>query len=325
VITDASFYGTDGTIHSWAWNDIGNYYACNTWSVNIHENYYNLYIQLQGKEDEQPKILSHNPGIPGLTFKNELTSGPAGSGDQSYIFGAPYTYNRIIRGSLPIGSRTFKIKGSIPNSPEFLAQLVQYKLFSLGITANGSKVEFDQKIEIKEWIGEIESPRIKDLIKSSNLESINLYCESFLVAMGKGSRSEGIIVAKRFLEEKGIDTDDVFIDDGSGLSVWNNISPEDFTTLLSRLHQKYGGKLKQFFPNAGTSGTLSYMFQGLEANGKLWAKTGSMQQVMNYSGFTKAKSGKWLSFCIIANRHQISNRQIRKIHEQIMNTIYTEG
>lgn len=325
VVTDASYYGTDGTIHSWAWNDIGNYYACNTWSVNIHENYYNLFFQLQESERKPPKILGYEPIIPGLTFTNELVTGPVGSGDKSYIFGAPYTYKRFIRGSLPAGTRTFKIKGSMPNSPLLLAQLVQQELLTQGITVTGSTVEFDQQVEIKEGIGEIKSPRLKDLIQSANLESINLYCESFLVAMGNGSRPEGIKAVKKFLAEKGIDTNDVFIEDGSGLSVWNHLSPEDFTTLLAKLHLKYGDQLKQFFPKAGRSGTLSYMFQDLEANGQLWAKTGSMQQVLNYCGFTEAKSGQWLAFCIIANRHQISNRQIRKIHEQIMNTIYLEG
>jgi D-alanyl-D-alanine carboxypeptidase/D-alanyl-D-alanine-endopeptidase (penicillin-binding protein 4) len=325
VIADASYYGTDGTVHSWAWNDIGNYYACNTWSINIHENYYKLYLQLQSNQNLQPKILRHEPFIPWLTFKNELTSGPAGSGDKSYIFGAPYTYTRHIRGSLPVGSKTFRIKGAMPNSPQYLAQLVEGQLSQMGISSTGSSVEFDDKIKVEKTIGEIKSPKLSDLIQSANLESINLYCESFLVAIGNGSRSEGIKAEKEFLKSNGIDIDDIYIDDGSGLSVWNNISPEDFTYLLGQLYKKYGSSLKKLFPKAGQSGTLSYLFKGLEANGKLWAKTGSMQQVMNYSGFTETKSGRLVTFSIIANRHQISNRRIRKIHEQIMNTIYTEG
>lgn len=324
IISDASYYGTDGTIHSWAWNDIGNYYACNTWSVNVHENYYKLYFQLQSSQQKQPRIIRHEPTIPGIEFKNELFSGPSGSGDQSYIFGAPYTYNRIIRGSLPVGARTFRIKGAIPDSPKFLADLVSQALDKKEISNNGSDVEFDKKIKLEEIIN-LPSPPLKELVKSANLESINLYCESFLVTLGEGSRSRGIKNAKLFLHNNGIDTSDIYIEDGSGLSVWNNISPADFTTLLSKLHDKYGSRLGQFFPEAGKSGTLSYMFKNMQAYGKLWAKTGSMQQVMNYAGFTKAKSGRWLFFSIIANRHQVSNRRIRSIHEQIMNTIYTEG
>ena len=325
IISDASYFGTDGTIHSWAWNDIGNYYACNTWSINIHENYYNLYFQLQASQNFQPKIKSHNPPIPGISFKNELTSGPKGSGDQSYIFGSPYTYNRFIRGSLPVGSGSFKIKGSIPDSPLYIAQLVSHKLNLINIHNGGAAAEYDTKIQDKEVIGQFKSASLRELVKSANLESINLYCESFLSTIGKGSRARGIKEVKSFLAENKIDTSDIYIEDGSGLSVWNNISSEDFSKLLNNLYKTYGDKLQDYFPEAGVSGTLSYLFKDKEAKSHLWAKTGSMQQVMNYAGFTQTKSGKFVSFSIMINRHKVSNRKIRKIQEALMNTIYLEA
>ncbi len=322
IISDASYYGTDGTIHSWAWNDLGNYYACNTWSINIHENYYNLYFNLQTSLQKQPKIIGLSPYIPNLTFKNELVSGPANSGDESYIFGSPYTYNRIVRGSLPIGSGDYKIKGSIPDSPLFFAQLVSQELTKNRISNSGAKVEYDQSIKMNEIVLKIKSPMLKDLVQSANLESINLYCESFLTALGKGNRNKGIKETKKFLANNQIDTSGIFIEDGSGLSFWNNISPDNFAHLLLKLNTKYGNKLQFYFPKAGVSGTLSYLFKDKEANGKLWAKTGSMQQVMNYAGFTIGKSGKLTTFCIIINRHMAPNKDIRKIEEEIMNIIY---
>ncbi|WP_235296621.1 D-alanyl-D-alanine carboxypeptidase/D-alanyl-D-alanine endopeptidase [Portibacter marinus] len=325
VICDASYFGTDGTIHSWSWNDIGNYYACNTWSINLHENYYNLYFQLQNNRSVAPQIISHSPFIPNLEFINELQTGTRGSGDQSYIFGAPYTYQRYIRGSLPQGATTFRIKGSIPNSPKYFAELISGQLLADGISNNGADVEFNQPIDMHEKIAQIKSPLLKELVRSANLESINLYCEAFLVAMGQGSRHRGIQMEKTYLSAIGIDTSDIYIEDGSGLSFWNSMSPEDFVQLLRHLYLVYGAGLGNYFPEAGKTGTLYYMFKGMQANGKLWAKTGSMQQVMNYAGFTKAASGKVLFFCIISNRHQESNRKIRRIHQELMNTIYVKG
>jgi len=325
IICDASFYGSDGTIHSWSWNDIGNYYACNTWSINLHENYYKLFFQLQNNREKQPKIISHDPWIPGLDFKNELTTGAAGSGDQSYIFGAPYTYQRFVRGSLPQGNRRFRIKGAMPNAPLFLARLLSEHLDRQGISNAGASVEFDQEIEVDGTITSIKSPKLRSLVTSANLESINLYCESFLAAMGRGSRDKGISEIKEFLSSYGIDSTDIRIDDGSGLSFWNYISASDLTKLLVGLNKKYGDQLTAFFPRAGKTGTLSYLFRNMEAYDKLWAKTGSMQQVMNYAGFTRGKSGRLVFFCIIANRHQVANRKIRSIHEELMNAIYING
>ena len=325
VISDASYFGSDGTIHSWSWNDIGNYYACNTWSINLHENYYKLFFNLQSNIKDPPQISGIDPFIPNIHFENELVSGAKGSGDQSYIFGSPYTYKRFVRGSLPVGPGKFRIKGSMPDSPLLLAQLVADRLSSLSISNSGYATEYHSKIIINKKLGQIDSPTLKELVKSANLESINLYCESFLLAMGEGNINKGIASINNFLDKNGIDTADIHIDDGSGLSAWNNISPKDFATLLRELYKDHGDKLKLYFPEAGTSGTLSYMFKNREAKGNLWAKTGSMQQVMNYAGFTKTKSGKMVTFCIIANRHKVSNRKIRRIHEELMNTIYLKS
>ena len=322
IICDASFYGSDATIHSWPWNDIGNYYATSTWSINVHENYYNLYFQLQNSKEKAPRIIRYSPIIPGLTFENDLRSGSKGSGDQSYIFGSPYTYNRIIRGSLPMGPGNFKIKGSIPDAPLYLAQLVAHKLSLIGIANNGPRVSYKIKLDRSAELGKLTSPHLKDLVKSANLESINLYCESFLVAIGKGNRDQGIDMVKAYLEKNKIEISDINIEDGSGLSFWNHISAQDFSKILSQLYAKYGVGLQPYFPKAGVSGTLSYMFKDKEAKGKLWAKTGSMNQVMNYAGFTTSKSGKNITFCIMINRHTVSNRKVRRIEEDIMEAIY---
>lgn len=325
IICDASYFGTDGTIHSWSWNDIGNYYAANTWSINIHENYYNLYFQLQPELDNPPKILRATPKIPGLYFINELKSRPRGSGDQSYIFGSPYTYKRYVRGSLPVGPGNFKIKGSIPDAPYYLAQLIAHKLEISNISNSGPETAYSERVHTDTEIGKFSSPVLSDLVTSANLESINLFCESFLVSIGGGNRKKGIKRVNQFLFLNGIDTSDINIEDGSGLSFWNNISAEDFAILIGGLHDQYGKSLEAYFPEAGVSGTLSYLFRNSEAKGRLWAKTGSMQQVMNYAGFTKAKSGRNISFCIMINRHKVSNRKVRRIEEKLMEAIYLFG
>lgn len=325
IITDASFYGSNGTIGSWSWIDLGNYYACNTWSLNLHENYYNLYFQLNKDQKSGPKVIRHSPEIPGLVFENDLESGPPGSGDQAYIYGGPYGYKKYIRGSLPVGNKSYRIKGAIPDAPLYLAQLVSHNLSLKNISNQGPKTHYSSPIKVDKWIGNLPSPRLSDLVESANLSSINLYCESFLMTAGNGSKRKGIHKVYEFLNEMGIDSAGIHVEDGSGLSAWNNISAEDFTKVLRKLVAQYGSDLCPYFPEAGKTGTLSYMFRNLEANGKLWAKTGSMQQVMNYAGFTKAKSGKWVSFCIMINRHDVSNREIRKIEEQIMNLIYLKA
>lgn len=325
IIVDASYFGTDGNVHSWPWEDIGNYYGASIWSVNIHENYYNLYFQLSTTRTKPPQIISYSPAIPGIILHNELSTGPEGSGDQAYIFGAPYTSEKYIRGSLPSGKGTYKIKGAIPDSPSYFGFLIASELAKRNISSMGYKAEYNKQQKIESKVAQIKSPELQDLVKSANLESINLYCEAFLLSLGAGERAEGITNVKIFLANNNIDTTDINIVDGSGLSFWNYLSAEDFAKLIHSLQKEYKKDLAAFFPEAGVSGTLSYMFKNSPAIGNLWAKTGSMNQVMNYAGFTKSKSGNNLSFCIMVNRHKVENRTIRRIEEKIMETIFLEG
>jgi D-alanyl-D-alanine carboxypeptidase/D-alanyl-D-alanine-endopeptidase (penicillin-binding protein 4) len=44
-----------------------------------------------------------------------------GSGDNGYIYSAPYQFNAILRGTIPAGVTEFFIKGSIPDPALFAA------------------------------------------------------------------------------------------------------------------------------------------------------------------------------------------------------------
>lgn len=329
VIGDGTYFGSQISGDSWQWNDLGNYYGAGASGLNLHENMYHLYFK-QSALNTQPKFEKIEPHFPFLSFTNEVIS--EGGSDNAYIFGAPYTYHRHIRGSIPPGKGDFIIKGSIPDPPFFAAYQLLTTLESSGVKVV-SRIAASYREQLNEGfkkgklteIHVYKSPSLKDIVERANMESINLYCESLLRMIGKekkqsGNPNAGLKAIEDFWQERGVDMDGFNMEDGSGLSPRTTINASQFASILrkAKLDPKIGDSFFNSLPEAGKSGTLKNMFKGTEAVGKLRAKSGSMSRVRSYSGYVTTKSGKEVSFSIIANNFKGSSSAIRKKMEAIM-------
>lgn len=333
IIADESIYNSYPVAPTWQWNDLGNYYASGAWGININENKYTIYFDNRGVVGRRPKIKSHYPNIPDLEFSNEVAVDSAGTGDNAYIFGGPYNFSKRIIGTIPAGAGTFSIKGSIPDPPKFLAQMVGKKLEKYGIQSVETKVQFTplRSTIDKEEIGKLYSPPLKDIVKQANLESNNLYCESMLKTLGhvvrkNGSGQLGISAIKRYLKKLKVEHTCLTMQDGSGLSARNNVC----SYMLADFLRKYTIKnnfnyVLNFLPQGGVSGTIAGHFKQSEAAGKIWAKSGTMSSVISYTGLVKCKSGRRKSFCIIVNGFDAKQKTIRAKLEKVMKEIYFQG
>ena len=104
--------------------------------------------------------------------------------------------------------------------------------------------------------------------------------------------------------------------DGSGLSRYNQFSPDAIITILNQLKSTYDWELiKTIFPKAG-QGTL----RAINSDRKefIYAKTGSMSGVYCLSGYVFTKKEKWINFSIMVNNHNSTSSQIRKKIESFL-------
>ncbi len=153
-----------------------------------------------------------------------------------------------------------------------------------------------------------ESPTLAEIIKILNYQSVNLFAEHLVKQIaaektGVGNREKGIELITEFYKTKEILEDDFFMEDGSGLSHFNAISPDQITSILIYMAQKSksGEVFLNSLPNAG-SGTLSGFSTELFPENTLKAKSGSMTRVRCYAGYLKTDSGKNLCFSIMVNQ-----------------------
>jgi len=332
IIGDASFFDTAVSGRTWLWEDLGNYYGAGAWGLNFHENLFFLDFRQNNQLGSQPKIEGIRPTIPNLLLINEVKLAKKGSGDNAYIFGAPYTYTRFVRGTIPVGNKKFTVKGSIPDPPFFMAHSLMQALDKAGVytsqmASTMSELKYTNKTITKnrQSLLTFESPKLSTIVKETNLKSVNLYCESMLRTIGKeiggeGSAEKGLSLIEASLKEQNVETDGFFMEDGSGLSVRNAISSYHLASIMQMI-----AKDKTIFqtfisslPLAGRTGSLKYMFKGSKAENRLLAKSGGMNRVRSYTGFVPKKSGGWMAFSVIVNEFSGRSGVMRDKMERLM-------
>jgi D-alanyl-D-alanine carboxypeptidase/D-alanyl-D-alanine-endopeptidase (penicillin-binding protein 4) len=332
IIADESIFNSFPVNPTWQWNDLGNYYASGAWGINVLENQYQVYFQQTNKIGATPQIHHYFPEIPGLELQNEIETDSVGTGDNAYIFGGPYNYKKRIVGTIPAGNELFMIKGSIPDPPLFFVYHLQKELIKKGIQSNNIQTHYTQKHKKgRKKLVEIDSPKLIDLSRKANFESNNLYCESLLKRLGfeekgEGSGEIGKRVIKKFFRANDIPTEGLHLVDGSGLSARNLMSSYVMVLFLDRMLDKMGfKKLRSLIPKTGAQGTVRGLLKGKKAAGHVWAKSGSMERVLSYSGLIKSKNGSILSFCFIINGHSIKNSKLSHLMQELMNSVYELG
>lgn len=332
IIADASIFDNEVPA-TWIWQDLGNYFGAGANGLSIYENFYTL--ALSSKNETQKTTISQiNPYIPFLSIDNNVL-GTSTNKDLSFIYGGPFQYNRYISGEIPKNRSEFKVKGSIPDP----AYLCAYELDSV-LKTSGIKVAYhpttirllaDDFIEnTTVEITTTQSPTLASLIQQTNLYSINLYAEHLLNHIGltvkkEGSSTAGAEALISFWKEKGIDTDGMYIYDGSGLSRFNTITTKQLVAILNQMDKS---QHKEVFYNslaiAGKSGTLSSIAKGTTAEGKIYGKSGYMTNVRSYSGYVTTNSNKKIAFAIIVNNYNCSAYEMKKMLEKIMVSLVNE-
>ena len=72
-------------------------------------------------------------------------------------------------------------------------------------------------------------------------------------------------------------------------------------------------------PVAGVSGTLSSVCKNQAGEGKIHAKSGTMNRIKSYAGYVETKSGKTLSFALIINNFNCSSEATVERMEKVFN------
>lgn len=334
IIGDARFFEDQMIPDGFAWLDIGNYYGAGASGLSVYENTYRISFKSEAEAEKPTTIADVTPEIPGLEFDNFVVSSDINR-DLVYIYGAPYSYNRVCRGSVPKNKAAFVVKGSIPD-PAFLAahQLTEkLKANNIAIENKPNTVRallIDGNYEETECkkIHTTKSPALKHIITQTNLHSVNIFAEHLMKMAGKklldeGSLEKGIEATKELWNEKGMDTDGFYISDGSGLSRSNALTTRQMVFILEAMKKDsvHGGVFEQSLPIAGVSGTLRSFGKGTIVENKVKAKSGSIGNVRSYAGYAETSSGRNIAFAVIVNNFPCSGSEVKRKIVEVMKAV----
>ncbi|RDE07066.1 D-alanyl-D-alanine carboxypeptidase/D-alanyl-D-alanine-endopeptidase [Sphingomonas aracearum] len=139
-----------------------------------------------------------------------------------------------------------------------------------------------------------------------NKTSQNLHAELLLRLVGardgSGSIADGQAQVGAMLARAGVPRWAYDFSDGSGMSSYNRISPRGAVTFLRWVAaQPWGAEWRASLPVGGQDGTLARAFRGTALDGRIFAKTGTLNATNALAGYLVGASGRTLTFAFYAN------------------------
>ena len=300
VLGDAHVFDTQMLPDGWIWQDVGNYYGAGASGLCWHENQYDLHIRPGQQAGEPAALMGTQPPMEQLRLVNELGTGSPGSGDQTYIYAAPYSNLGYVRGTAPAGHPHFQVSGAVPDPALFCAASLQKALATAQVkveqplsTYRLRKLEGGRMPEALHLLSEHHSPSLSPIIHWFLKKSINLYGEQLIktIALHQGqpvSTANGVQQEVAYWEQQGLDPDALHIIDGSGLSPGNRVTTRALARVLFHVRQ-------QSWYNA--------YFDCLPVIHNIHMKSGHINDVAAYCGYLSSRNGTPLVFSFIVNNY----------------------
>ena len=301
LVADDRCFAFDPLPKGWIWEDIGNYYGAGVWGLNWRENQYDVTFKTGNTENDSTAIIATKPvGIlKEYSFVNFVTTGAKGSGDNGFLYSAPFTKNIIAKGTVPISAEGFTISGSTPDPPKLFLQTVDDYLKNNGVMVSPNGWSYTEKLLNQEKpimpnikiIDSLVSPSFDSVNYWFLKKSVNLFGETFVKTIAykkyaSGSTDSGISIIKEFWSKRGINKQALNIIDGSGLSPANRVTASALVTVL-----QYAQK-QSWYPA---------FYNALPVINNITMKDGYINGVRSYAGYVKSKSGACYTFCFIVN------------------------
>ena len=318
IVADDRLFGTQTMPGGWTWQDMGNYYGAGPSSLTWRENQFDLFFKPANRVGGPAELLRTEPQMGYLKIVNEVLTGAPGSGDNVYAYSAPYSTVIYLRGTYGIDLKKV-IAASVPDPAYDLVYRLLSKLKQSGISVGKGAVTFreltlnNQVFQTPLKIIDIHtSPSLDKIVYWFNQKSINLFGEHLIktIALKDGKEittAYGVKVLKDFWAMKmGIDPDAMNIYDGSGLSPSNRITTMAMAQVLQSI------KKESWF--AG-------FYESLPVFNDMKMKSGSISDVIAYTGYQISSNGTPLVFSFIINNYRGSSSAARQKMFSVLNTL----
>ncbi len=316
LVADDTYFDDVRLAPFWAWDDEPYYYDAQISALTVAPNTdYDAGTVIvhvaPGAKAGDPAEVTVVPANHYVHLVGTATTSASGSDDTADAV-RRHGNNRIdVSGSIPADSTGDDIWATVDDPTALVASLFRDALLRHGVLVLGA-TDYGPTPATARTLASHESMTLAQLLTPFLKLSNNMHAEHLIKTMGEqvsgqGSWDAGTAAMLADVKTLGVNTDDVRMVDGSGLSRADLISPQQITNLLIAARQQpwfttwYNALPIAGNPDRMVGGTLRNRMANTPAANNMHAKTGSMTAVSALSGYVSDGAGDPLVFSMISN------------------------
>lgn len=322
LVAVETFLGSQKYGPGWSWEDLAHGYGASLSDFPVNENRMRLEVSPGARVGEPCEVLL-KPEVGELRVQNLATTGPPGRPDTLHWSRLPGQHSLVISGSLSLDAVPRRISVSMEEPAEVFLKLFRQALEDHGVRVHGPlrvvtpvEPEFSQLTASATLLGEVRSAPVRDWVQAMLKRSENLYASILWATVMRAIRNSSLSAEEAlltrpppaltgFLRSQGIPGSEVFLEEGSGLSRNNLVTPRAVVALLRAMpRHPEGATFRAALPVAGRDGTLAERMAGTAAEDVVHAKTGTLRWAHGLAGYVLPKRGRSLAFCLLLNRYE---------------------
>jgi D-alanyl-D-alanine carboxypeptidase/D-alanyl-D-alanine-endopeptidase (penicillin-binding protein 4) len=318
VIGDDSLFPDERWSPGMSWNNIQSRSGTGISALTIDDNELALTITAGAAAGQAARV----DGLPYYTIDNRLITVTSGKTDIR-PFRMPNSRTLRLDGTVVVGAAPEKVSLGIDDPADFAAWRLRAMLIERGVKVKG-RVEARHRpltpadnpatrgatpvppAPVTTPLAKLTpAPLIENLIHTNKV-SQNVHSELLLRRVGRisgsGSIADGQALVQAMMGRAGVPRWAYDLSDGSGMSNYNRVTPRASASLMRWIAgQPWGAAFRTTLPIGGVDGTLRNRFKGTPLEGKVFAKTGSINQSNTLAGYMTAASGQTLVISAYAN------------------------
>ncbi|MBO0869837.1 MAG: D-alanyl-D-alanine carboxypeptidase/D-alanyl-D-alanine-endopeptidase [Micromonosporaceae bacterium] len=308
-------YGT-----SWAWDDEDQYYDAGISALSAAgDTDYDagtvIVEAFPAASAGQPATVTLTPQTGYVKVVNRSTTVPAGGTDTLSIHRDHGTNNIIIDGTVPVGGSSTKEWVAVWEPTGYAADLFRRALAAHGVHVTGATLPGLATPATARPLASHDSMTLAEIYTPFLKLSNNMHAEILTKTLGRVEAGEGSwdaglqVIADDMKAKFGVDMTKLRQADGSGLSRWDNIAPQQITDVLIAAQSKpwfqtwYNALPIAGNPDRMIGGTLRNRMRNTPAANNVHGKTGSLTGATALSGYVTDADGQRLVFSILFNNY----------------------
>lgn len=334
LIGDDSWYDAVRLSQDMDWSDEMYYYGSQvsalTLSPNTDYDTGTVIVEvLPAAKTGAAAVVTVSPETGYVTIVNRAVTGSKGGQSTIKVEREHGTNRIIVEGTIPLEGSASRTWVSVWEPTGYVLDVFRRALNAEGISVEGILSEPLTGItpDGATLLASKESAPLRDILIPFMKLSNNGIAEMLTKEMGRivyneGSWERGLQVIRDTVAQFGMDPRRILLRDGSGMSHLTMIPSDQLSMLLYSVQKADWYPLfEQSLPVAGasdrmTGGTLRWRLLGTAAQGKVKAKTGSLNTVSSLAGYVTTRDGEKLIFSILINNYLVNS--VKPIEDAIV-------